>query len=51
MPHPQLAMFGYSEAAMFLRKIPRLNVTPIISIHGCREFGVEASYTPGAIAR
>jgi predicted protein tyrosine phosphatase len=42
MTHPQLAVFGYSEAAMFLRGTPRPNVSGIISIHGGREFGVEA---------
>jgi predicted protein tyrosine phosphatase len=38
--HPPLAIFGCSEAAMFLRGRP--NVAAIISIHGGREFGVEA---------
>src|SRR4051812_26422532 len=42
MTHPQLAVFGYSEAAMFLRGSPKPSVTGIISIHGAREFGVEA---------
>ena len=42
MTHPQLAIFGYSEAAMFLRKAPKPNVSAIISIHGRREFGIEA---------
>ena len=42
MTHPQLAVLGYSEAAMFLRGTPKPNVTGIISIHGGREFGVEA---------
>ena len=42
MTHPQLAVLGYSEAAMFLRGSPKPNVTGIISIHGGREFGVEA---------
>jgi predicted protein tyrosine phosphatase len=37
-----LTIFGYSEAAMFLRCTPRPDVTAIISIHGPREFGVEA---------
>ena len=41
MSHPQLAIFGYSEAAMFLRRTTR-PVTAIISIHGHREFGVDA---------
>jgi predicted protein tyrosine phosphatase len=41
MTHPQLAVFGYSEAAMFLRGTPKPHVTGIISIHGAREFGVE----------
>jgi len=39
---PQLAIFGYSEAAMFLRSSPQPDITAIISIHGSREFGVEA---------
>jgi predicted protein tyrosine phosphatase len=42
MTHPQLAIFGYSEAAMFLRRTPPPNVVAIISIHGGREFGVDA---------
>src|SRR5215213_7047308 len=42
MTHPQLVVLGYSEAAMFLRGTPKPNVTGIISIHGGREFGVEA---------
>jgi predicted protein tyrosine phosphatase len=33
---------GYSEAAMFLRATPVPNVGAVISIHGRREFGVEA---------
>src|SRR5687767_3393467 len=45
MTHPQLAVFGYSEAAMFLRGTPTPNVGAIISIHGGREFGVEADVT------
>jgi predicted protein tyrosine phosphatase len=43
MTHPQLAVYGYSEAAMFLRRTPAPNVRAIISIHGSREFGVEAT--------
>jgi predicted protein tyrosine phosphatase len=43
MTHPQLAVLGYSEAAMYLRGSPKPNVTGIISIHGAREFGVEAN--------
>jgi predicted protein tyrosine phosphatase len=43
--NPQLAIFGYSEAAMFLRSTLKPNVTGIISIHGNREFGVEADVT------
>ena len=46
MTHPQLAVFGYSEAAMFLRGTPVPDVTGIISIHGSREFGVEAEVLP-----
>ena len=42
MTTPKVAVFGYSEAAMFLRGTPRPNVTAIISIHGGREFGVGA---------
>jgi predicted protein tyrosine phosphatase len=41
MQHPSLAILGYSEAAMFLRK-PGHGVTAILSIHGGREYGVEA---------
>ena len=40
--HPKLKIFGYSEAAMFLRGVPAGDVAGIISIHGAREFGVEA---------
>jgi predicted protein tyrosine phosphatase len=42
MTHPPLAIFGYSEAAMYLRGTPRPQVTALISIYGAREFGVEA---------
>lgn len=42
MPHPRLSIFGYSEAAMCLRGTARPDVSAIISIHGAREFGVEA---------
>src|ERR1051325_362015 len=42
MPHPSLAIFGYSEAAMFLRRAPAPEISAIISIHGAREFGVAA---------
>jgi hypothetical protein len=42
MNHPSLTIMGYSEAAMFLEGKPRPNVAWIISIHGSREFGVEA---------
>jgi predicted protein tyrosine phosphatase len=42
MSHPPLVILGYSEASMFLRRSPRPEVAGIISIHGRREFGVEA---------
>ncbi len=42
MNHPKLVIFGYSEAAMYLHGTPKPNVTAIISIHGAREYGVEA---------
>lgn len=42
MTVPKLAILGYSEAGMFLRATPRPNVSAILSIHGAREFGVEA---------
>ncbi|HEY2587983.1 MAG TPA: hypothetical protein VGI81_19725 [Tepidisphaeraceae bacterium] len=42
MKHPQLAIFGYSEAAMFLRGTSPPPVGAIVSIHGRREFGVES---------
>ena len=42
MTHPALAIFGYSDGAMFLRATPKPNVAAIISIHGRREFGIEA---------
>jgi predicted protein tyrosine phosphatase len=41
MSHPQLAIFGYSEAAMFLRTSPKPDVVAIVSIRGSHEFGVE----------
>lgn len=40
--HPQLVVLGYSEASMFLRGTAKPKVSSIISIHGAREFGVEA---------
>jgi predicted protein tyrosine phosphatase len=46
MDHPSLAIFGYSEAAMFLRDTPLPKIAGIISIHGRREFGVEFDATP-----
>ena len=42
MHHPTLQILGYSEAAMYLRRAARPEVAAIISIHGRREFGVEA---------
>jgi predicted protein tyrosine phosphatase len=41
-PNPQLAVFAYGEAAMFLRGPNGSAVRAVISIHGHREFGVEA---------
>ncbi len=38
----QLAILGYSEAAMFLRSDSGARVAAIVSIHGNREFGVDA---------
>jgi predicted protein tyrosine phosphatase len=38
--HPTLAVFGYSQAAMFLARTPPPNVTAVVSIRGRREFGV-----------
>jgi len=43
MKHPQLVVLGYSEAAMFLRGAAGPAVKGIISIHGAREFGLEAA--------
>ena len=43
MPHPQVIILGYSEAAMFAHGVSRPGLTGIISIHGAREFGVEAA--------
>lgn len=40
MTHPQLAILGYSEAAMFLRSSPVPHVTGVISIHGHRDGAV-----------
>src|SRR5262245_48152553 len=42
MTHPPLAIFGYSQAAMFVRGELRPRVDAVISIHGAREFGIEA---------
>ena len=42
MPHPPLVILGYSEAAMFLRGTARPPVAAVVSIHGRREFGVDA---------
>jgi hypothetical protein len=39
---PALAVLGYSGAAMFLRRVPASDIAGVISIHGHREFGVEA---------
>jgi predicted protein tyrosine phosphatase len=44
--HPNLLMLGYSEAAMFLQNVSAPDVVAIISIHGRREFGVEANVEP-----
>src|SRR3954471_14863459 len=46
MPRPALAIFGYSQAAMFLARSPWPDVTAVISIHGPREFGVETRELP-----
>jgi hypothetical protein len=43
MTHPPLAIFGYSEAAMVLRRPDRPDVGGIPSIHGRREHGVEVA--------
>src|SRR5438094_7988 len=45
MAHPSIAIFGYSEAGMFLRRVPALDIAGIISIHGNREFPVESDVT------
>lgn len=42
MSHPRLVILGGSEAAMFLRGTPPPKVDALISIHGAREFGIEA---------
>jgi predicted protein tyrosine phosphatase len=42
-PHPDLAVFGYSQAAMYLARTPAPNVTAIVSIHGRREFAVPSA--------
>ena len=41
MRHPPLAILGYSEAGMLLRRASGNDIAAIISIHGRREFGVE----------
>ena len=43
MNYPPLAIFGYSEGAMFLRGPAGANVAAILSIHGSREFGIESN--------
>jgi predicted protein tyrosine phosphatase len=40
--HPSLTILGYSQAAMFLRGERQPDVAGVISIHGAREFGVDA---------
>ena len=40
MTHPPMFVFGYSEAAMFLRKTDRVRISAIIAIHGQREYPV-----------
>ena len=42
MLEPPLSILGYSEAGMFLRGPSGRDVASVISIHGRREFGVEA---------
>jgi predicted protein tyrosine phosphatase len=41
--HPDLAVLGYSHAAMYLARTPPPNVTAIVSIHGRREFAVASA--------
>src|SRR4051794_36164858 len=43
MSRPALVILGYSEAAMFLRGSPAPQLAGVISIHGAREHGVEAT--------
>jgi predicted protein tyrosine phosphatase len=43
---PTPAILGYSEAAMFIRRVSASKVAGVISIHGRREFGVEAGVSP-----
>jgi predicted protein tyrosine phosphatase len=45
MTDRELVILGYSEAAMFLRSSSPTDIAAIISIHGAREFGVEADVT------
>jgi predicted protein tyrosine phosphatase len=40
--HPPILVFGYSEAAMLLRRPNAANIGAALSIHGKREFPVEA---------
>jgi predicted protein tyrosine phosphatase len=40
--NPAIVILGYSEAAMFLKRDPAPDLVGLISIHGRREFGVEA---------
>ncbi len=42
LKHSSILTFGFSEAAMFLRKPEGANIQAIISIHGPNEYGVEA---------
>lgn len=42
MKHPSLTILGRSEAAMLLGDTSRAEIRAVISIHGAREFGVEA---------
>lgn len=46
MAVPKVLILGYSEAAMFLAQSPRPRVDAVLSIHGKREYAVDAPGVP-----
>lgn len=46
MADPKVLILGYSEAAMFLAQSPRPRVDAVLSIHGRREYAIDAAGVP-----